>query len=300
MPVYNGERLLERSLGALVGQSFQDFELIISDNASTDATAEICQRYAREDQRIRYVRQPANIGAVANFLFVLDQAQAPYYMWAAHDDVWAPTFISANHDVLAKRQDVVLSVSQAEFVNDAGEVVDTGSTGTEALLGSPRSNVRHYLKDPGQNSRFYGLHRTAVIRQCVTRGRPVWADDWLIMARTLKFGKHYETSECLFRRSPDGSSSQAEVMIAKMYPSALFRALPMLPFTWAVLTDPLVPKSCGACWHLLNWNKRYFRHWLRAHRHPPNSMADRMQRLDGKLRRLSRKLQRLVGIRESL
>ena len=197
MPVYNGAQLLECALKSLLHQSFQDFELIISDNASTDATSDICQRFAREDRRIRYVRQARNVGAAGNFTYVLGQAQAPYFMWAAHDDVWEPAFIAANYEVLSTCPDVVLSVSQVAFVNAQGEAVDMGPTGTYPLLDSPRQNVLHYLSDPAQNSRYYGLHRTEVLRQCTRNVRCMWADDWLVMARTLKFGKHCEVNRCL-------------------------------------------------------------------------------------------------------
>ena len=75
LPVYNGADYLAESLDALLGQTFEDFELIISDNASTDGTADICQQYAKQDSRIRYFRQPRNIGLAPNHNFTVDQAQ---------------------------------------------------------------------------------------------------------------------------------------------------------------------------------------------------------------------------------
>jgi glycosyltransferase involved in cell wall biosynthesis len=86
MPVYNGEKYIREALDSLLSQTFTDFELIISDNASTDDTSKICQEYANRDSRIRYIRQAANIGANANFEFVLMQAIAELFMWAACDD----------------------------------------------------------------------------------------------------------------------------------------------------------------------------------------------------------------------
>ena len=88
MPVYNGEPFIQEALDSLLAQSFSDFELIISDNASTDATQAICQEYAAMDARVYYVRQPENRGAMTNFKFVLDEAAGEYFMWAAADDVW--------------------------------------------------------------------------------------------------------------------------------------------------------------------------------------------------------------------
>jgi len=93
MPVYNGEKLLRDALNSLLLQSFTNFELIISDNASVDGTEEICREYANKDKRIIYFRQNTNIGAIANFQFVLDRSQADFFMWTAHDDTWNQTYL---------------------------------------------------------------------------------------------------------------------------------------------------------------------------------------------------------------
>jgi glycosyltransferase involved in cell wall biosynthesis len=258
MPVYNGARLVERAVTSLLRQTFTDFELIISDNGSTDATGEICQRLASQDGRIRYVRQPHNIGAGENFLFVLAESRAPCFMWAAHDDFWEPEFVAANYEVLVTRPDVVLSVSLVEFASEQANVVEVGQTGTYALLDDPQQNLLKYLSEPAQNSRFYGLFRTEVLRECMRNLPTIWAADWLAMARTLKFGKHYEVNQCLLHRGPDGDSSQPAALIARIYRSSFFRIFPMLPYTWAVLTDPLIPKSLALWRPLAKWNKYFF------------------------------------------
>ncbi len=95
MPVYNGAAYVCEALDSLLAQTYRDFELIISDNASTDGTRSICEGYASRDPRIRYVRQPENIGAVGNFRYVLSEARGEYFMWAAHDDFWFPEFVDA-------------------------------------------------------------------------------------------------------------------------------------------------------------------------------------------------------------
>jgi len=93
MPVYNGAKFIREALDSLLAQSFRDFELIISDNASTDETQSLCEAYARQDSRISYIRQAKNLGAVPNFLFVLRQSRGTYFMWAAHDDIWAANWL---------------------------------------------------------------------------------------------------------------------------------------------------------------------------------------------------------------
>lgn len=93
MPVYNGEKYIRDALDSLLNQTFSDFELIISDNASTDRTEEICGEYASRDSRISYFRQTENNGAITNFQFVLDHASGEFFMWAAYDDLWSDGFI---------------------------------------------------------------------------------------------------------------------------------------------------------------------------------------------------------------
>lgn len=101
MPVYNGEKYIKEALDSLLSQTYRDFELIISDNASTDSTQSICESYAIKDKRIRYIRQKNNIGPAANFKYVLDQASSEYFMWAAHDDLWEPSFIEKSLSILS-------------------------------------------------------------------------------------------------------------------------------------------------------------------------------------------------------
>lgn len=93
MPVYNGEVYVRDAISSLLKQTFTNFELIISDNDSSDETESICRQYAARDTRILYFRQKENIGAAANFQFVLEHAQAGLFMWAAHDDKWAENYL---------------------------------------------------------------------------------------------------------------------------------------------------------------------------------------------------------------
>lgn len=88
LPVYNGEKYLRKALDSILSQTYDKFELIISDNCSTDGTSEICREYGARDSRIRYVRQYSNRGAAANFRFVLESAQHERFIWAAADDWW--------------------------------------------------------------------------------------------------------------------------------------------------------------------------------------------------------------------
>src|ERR1700690_2651657 len=94
LPVYNGEKYLAAAIDSLLAQTYADFELIISDNASTDRTAKICQEYAELDRRIRYYRQPKNCGIAGNFTRTLELARGEFFQWHAHDDICGPTLLA--------------------------------------------------------------------------------------------------------------------------------------------------------------------------------------------------------------
>jgi glycosyltransferase involved in cell wall biosynthesis len=100
MPVYNGAQYLSAAIESILAQSYGDFDLLISDNASTDGTEEICRTYGKNDQRFRYIRQPQNVGAAANHNLLVSMTDSLYFKWAAHDDLLAPGFLATCVDVL--------------------------------------------------------------------------------------------------------------------------------------------------------------------------------------------------------
>jgi len=124
LPVYNGERYIGEAIDALLAQTYQDFELIISDNASTDGTADICQRYVEKDARVRYVRQPVNIGLAPNHNVVVDLARGELFKWASNDDLYAPELVERCVAALDEHPDVVLAHSWSARVDDVGVVTD--------------------------------------------------------------------------------------------------------------------------------------------------------------------------------
>lgn len=108
MPVYNGEKFIREALDSLLTQTFFNFELIISDNASTDNTESICREYGLQDSRIRYLRQVENLGALRNFQFVLNEASCKYFMWAASDDKWDSTWIYSLFEMLKQTENAAI------------------------------------------------------------------------------------------------------------------------------------------------------------------------------------------------
>lgn len=163
MPVYNGKRFIREALDSLLAQTFTDFELIISDNASTDGTEAICREYAARDARIRYVRQSVNHGVGTNWQFVLKEAKGDYFMWAADDDRRDHEFLRLATSILDSNQQVGLVFSWFESKNlltGESQKVQTGFT-------TSRHKLFRIIFRIGNSTPclIYGLHRVSLLRQ---------------------------------------------------------------------------------------------------------------------------------------
>jgi len=131
LPVYNGDKYLNLAIDALLAQTYPNLELIISSNASTDGTDEICEKYARADKRIRFYRNDSNIGAARNFNRVFELSSGKYFMWASHDDIWHPNYIAKCVNALEEDPSLVLCATQIDFIGENGEPVFFEDIGTE-------------------------------------------------------------------------------------------------------------------------------------------------------------------------
>jgi glycosyltransferase involved in cell wall biosynthesis len=120
LPVFNGEKYLEETLDSILAQTYLDFELIISDNASTDCTQQICRDYASKDIRIRYHRNEKNLGASQNFNLVFKMSSGEYFKWAAYDDLLAPDFLFKCVNVLDNDPSIVLCASETGCIDEQG------------------------------------------------------------------------------------------------------------------------------------------------------------------------------------
>src|ERR1700736_6211403 len=118
LPVYNGENFLNVAVDSVLGQDFEDFELIISDNASQDGTAALCKEYAARDKRVRYYRSDVNNGGAWNYNRVFELAEGQYFKWQAHDDVCLPGFFRRCVEVFDHAPPTVVVVSPRTQVID--------------------------------------------------------------------------------------------------------------------------------------------------------------------------------------
>jgi glycosyltransferase involved in cell wall biosynthesis len=198
LPVYNGERFVGESIDALLRQTFSDFELIISDNASTDATAEICRRYAATEPRIRYVRQPKNIGAAPNHNATLDLARGKYFKWASDDDLYEPTLIERCLEALDADPDAVLAHAFEAYIDENGEFIDKVDYRLMTDDPDPTVRLRSLLCTFGGDD-FYGVMRTDLLRQ-VSPLNSYHNADRTFMAEIVLQGRFVQVPELLYYR----------------------------------------------------------------------------------------------------
>lgn len=204
LPVYNGEDYLAAALDSILSQTYEDFELIICDNDSTDNTEAICQGYAEQDERIRYHRNKKNLGAARNYNRTLEMARAPYFRWACHDDKLHPRCIEACIDVLNRHPEVVLAYPQTQMIDASGTPIEDPDFVVNLDLRQRRPSQRfaEYLRRylwGGGGGQLFGLMRTEVLRSTMRHGDFPSADLVLIGEMTLR-GQIYEIPERLFLR----------------------------------------------------------------------------------------------------
>ena len=261
-PVYNGENYLSQALDALLAQTYTDFELIISDNASSDGTADLCSDYARADPRIRYLRQPRNIGAAPNHDFLVGQARGELFKWAAHDDLFAPDLLTRCIAALDERPDVVLSHADMAIVDEQGTVTEKYDYRLATASPDAPERFRSLLFTDGGDD-FYGVIRTEVMRRIAPHDSYHNSGRKLVAELSL-YGPFYQVPELLFfRREHPGrgdNSGSVRAVCANLDPrrqdhsSARLMGEYLLGYVTAIHRAPLSTVDRRRCYqHLLEW-----------------------------------------------
>lgn len=254
LPVYDGELFLDGALGSLLSQDYEDIEVIISDNGSTDGTEEICRAAAAADPRVTYLRQDTNRGGTWNYRRVLAASTSPLFSWMAVDDLKLPTFASSCVEALDADPDAVLAMTRTRLVdgddvvfedlNDAALGLDA-ETAHERLRNLYRSLAAHVM---------YGVIR----RTALDRARPLLAmvgDDVVLLTELLCQGRAVVVDDQSFlqRRIPEQLSMQGHAQVTWHAPSGGVRfAFPQtrlnLELYRAVAVAGLPPGEKLRCW----------------------------------------------------
>lgn len=186
MPVYNDKEFLSKALNSILSQTFSDFELIISDDGSTDGSEDICKKYAQVDNRIIYIRQEKNLGISKNMEFVLSKAKGEYFMWAANDDLWAEDFIEKLLNKLKLNPKAIVAFSPYTLIDEDDNIINKQHVIIEDFNADyAYLRLRKFLSNMSDGF-GYGLFRRKMIADVKF---PVW---WGIN-RTTPFNNIYPT-----------------------------------------------------------------------------------------------------------
>ena len=229
IPVFNAERFIRKRLENILSQTCQDFEIIISDNASTDDTSGICLEYLKKDKRISYVKQKNNIGIYPNFVSTLKNQNSKYFVWAAVDDLWDPNFLEKNLQVLESNSRLVGSISRAghiemrninsvtvkktfysKHIQQIKKKFATPFDLKKSLVGTVQQKSRDYLRNKSGLA-LYCLFRTDPLKKSVILSDLLSINEPSIIFRILKFGDIKVLDEILFYWYPHGVSTSGKI-----------------------------------------------------------------------------------------
>jgi glycosyltransferase involved in cell wall biosynthesis len=270
MPVFNGERYIVEALQSILDQTYEHLELVICDNASTDRTEEICRDFAARDARVRYYRNPQNIGAHPNYNRAFELSQGKYFKWVPHDDVLRPDYLSACVEALEADPDAVVCQTQLDFIGAAGEplgVCGTDLLGAQALR--PAQRFGSAILTPHNCYEVMGLYRRDVLQQSILLMSFHGADRALIAQLTL-YGRFLHVSLPLlgvrdhkerYTRSQVKPKERAAWHDARLKGKLTFPTWRLYAEYWGMLSRaPLtVGQKARSCllllqWWFVNWN----------------------------------------------
>jgi glycosyltransferase involved in cell wall biosynthesis len=205
IPVFNGEQTISKLINSIQNQTFKNFLLIISDNASTDSTQKICQDFANNDSRIKYVRQKQNQGMIKNWNFVLELANTKYFAWIEADDYYHSEFLEKNINILESNENFVGSIGNTvyfDFPDKTPQAIHS--------IGSYEKKVKAYLKF-NRGAGIFAVYRTKLYQKStVYREFASW--DLQIVLNVLKFGDLNVIDEEQHYRSIHGISSKSNIL----------------------------------------------------------------------------------------
>ncbi len=265
---YNRSFFLKKAIDAFLAQTHENFILIVSDNASTDGTQALCEDYCKKDTRFRYIRQPVNIGAVANATVCLRTvaATADYCLIASDDDLWAPKFLELCLDALLAHQDAVVAFPKFETFYDDGR----RNLSDEKLFFPfdvhPYERLKKYIlfySTDGKGILMYGLWRKWAIEK--ERFIERYEDDVSFVFRGLVRGPFVFVDELLFsKRIPKPSIKNEPLTMARILNSIKNRFekmrtdLTSMRFLWGISNLTFLEKVRLTGWYLFASTRLFF------------------------------------------
>ena len=228
IPVFNGDKFIKRRLDSILNQTYDNFEIIISDNASTDDTSKICQNIINDEENIHYHLQKKNIGYVSNFNYLIKNASGKYFVMAGVDDLWEPTFLEKNVKILEVNENIVGSIGAVKMFGHSENLPKTSKLILKLKKIIRKQNVdvieKHVMSSKGdfnkkvdrylrfnQGSFCYGLFRTNLLQKNIIPG-PLGFWDLVFILNILKFGDLHVIDEVLFHKFAKGLSGTSGII----------------------------------------------------------------------------------------
>lgn len=209
MPVYNGAQFICNALDSLLSQNYEAFEIIISDNASTDATKNICMEYANRDERIRYYKNSKNMGATWNFNRVFDLSLGEYFMWASCDDYWDTDYIDTCIQAFKTSKNIVLAGTICRGIDTDTDQLKYVDRGFSTIGLNPSQSFIRYKSIIHSGTHiggiFYGLYKKDILSEIMPM-RKVIATDHLLLAELSLLGEIITVQKPLFFKRWGGAS----------------------------------------------------------------------------------------------
>jgi glycosyltransferase involved in cell wall biosynthesis len=197
MPVYESEpRFFTSAIESLLDQSFNDFEIVLSDNGSRAAGAALYREYAEKDGRIRYIRHSENQGQIANFNLVVREARGEYFMWAADDDLRDPDYLRETAEILDRDRDCIAASSGARFIDEQGTTQESARFDPVANDASPSRRVRAIVTGQSYLDTYALYRRASLLRSGLARA--CIAPDYVLVSKLLVLGRFRRVDRELF------------------------------------------------------------------------------------------------------
>ena len=263
MPTYNGNRYLRATINSLLAQTYKNFELIISDDNSTDRTAAICQEFTKKDRRIIFIQQKKRLGFARNFNFVLQKAGTPYFLWAGQDDLWDKNYIKILLQLLESNPDAVSAVSNYQNLFEGKKYTVKKHNFNEQETNNLNRTVNSLLHFIITNnlSYFYGLHKTAVLKRIggyQIDSRPFFkSSDYLTIFRLLTQGRMVFSHKTLFFKRETGMFTRRFTLLEKRRFTKKVRAaiIRYLSLPLSFVYDALLSIRYMVFSHFSTWQK---------------------------------------------
>lgn len=277
VPVYNGATYLEQALHSLVTQDFDDLEIIIGDNGSTDGTEEIGRAFAARDRRVQYHRSDVNRGAAWNYNRLYDLSRGEFFKWSSHDDYLEPSYLTRCVGELRQFPEASIAFPQTRLVGAEGEFLRIHPDDWDLREPNVRRRFRHTINQHGLHNVVFGLMRSSALRTTRLIGRFDGSDIILLTEMTLR-GQFHQIQEPLFNRRMHPQMSRRALKnprdVAKWFDTSA-RAY---YFTWtrlysetmrAVSRAPISRSDKSWCWACTTYDwqwKRVGREWIQTGR----------------------------------